>query len=658
MQDFFNHSNFAGRDGFYWWIGQIETKRGTQKKEYDVQYKVRIVGHHLSNCNAVPSEDLPWAIVMMPAIAPRRPGNTDGQSIKYDSGDWVIGFFLDGNEGQHPVIMGSLPLQHNATNNTTKTFLNPDSTCNAFNTPIPSDIHPQSDLSTNTWDLIKNSEFKGFTQLNLIPNGGSLPNYSLNIGGGDAAIPTGTGAAVVSGGNALATNSNPNASKLQNATKTCSTDLNPFSPFFCIAVSDAKCIEESSFQSSIQQILTELFANISNNGGSFKNGILSPFTGQIYDFVAIAQGYINKINTLISSSLTRVKGEIYALIKQGTNEILDFLLTDKAVDTDATNEQQKILAGLRSSQISNNLNAVAKSTINTISFAGSSLFPSDSTISTNSSFTDATSFVLADGTSFGPPPVMKKVGRLAPLTQWINQQLEQVGCKMEDLDKRLRDYLTNKIFAYINKAFTAATCMIDGIVQDIINDINSFLDIALKDILGPLQQLLGVSGSSTNILGTVLEKISSLLGITCGGPTSSCLSSEQKNNCTGPCGSETNTNFLDNLITSVEQGNFTNPSDSCSDIYQVPSAANTVISVIGGAPDSTAFTGSTTNIVASTPTDPISDAINTLFPIIPLTPIIVSPPVTLLNVKYAGKSNLSITNYATTSSFIVFSIAL
>ena len=644
MQDFFNHSNFAGRDGFYWWIGQIETKRGTQKKEYDVQYKVRIVGHHLSNCEAVPSEDLPWAIVMMPAIAPRRPGNTDGQSIKYDAGDWVIGFFLDGNEGQHPVIMGSLPLQHDATNNTTKIFLRPDSTCNAFNTPIPSDIHPQSDLTIKTQDLIKNSKF-GVTQLNCIPSGGSTSISSF--------IRSPTEAAA--GFNALATNTNPNASEIQNATKTCSTDLNPFSPFFCIAISDAKCIEESSFQSSIQQILTELFANISNNGGSFKNGILSPFTGQIYDFVAIAQGYINKITTLISSSLTRVKGEIYALIKQGTNEILDFLLTDKAVDTDATNEQQKILAGLMSSQISNNLTAVTESAIGS---ASSSLFPSDSTISTNSSFTNATSFALADGTSFGPSPVMKKVGRLAPLTQWINQQLEQVGCKMEDLDTKLRDYLTNKIFAYINKAFTAATCMIDGIVQDIINDINSFLDAALKDILGPLQQLLSVSGSSTNILGTVLEKISSLLGITCGGPTSSCLSSEQKNNCTGPCGSEINTNFLDNLITSVEQGNLTNPSDSCSDIYQVPSAANTVISVIGGAPDSTAFTGNTTNIVASTPIDPISDAINTLFPITPLTPIIVSPPITLLNVKYAGKSNLSITNYATTSSFIVFSTAL
>lgn len=644
MQDFFNHSNFAGRDGFYWWIGQIETKRGTQKKEYDVQYKVRIVGHHLSNCEAVPSEDLPWAIVMMPAIAPRRPGNTDGQSIKYDAGDWVIGFFLDGNEGQHPVIMGSLPLQHDATNNTTKIFLRPDSTCNAFNTPIPSDIHPQSDLTIKTQDLIKNSKF-GVTQLNCIPSGGSTSISSF------IRSPTEAAAGV----NALATNTNPNASEIQNATKTCSTDLNPFSPFFCIAISDAKCIEESSFQSSIQQILTELFANISNNGGSFKNGILSPFTGQIYDFVAIAQGYINKITTLISSSLTRVKGEIYALIKQGTNEILDFLLTDKAVDTDATNEQQKILAGLMSSQISNNLTAVTESAIGS---ASSSLFPSDSTISTNSSFTNATSFALADGTSFGPSPVMKKVGRLAPLTQWINQQLEQVGCKMEDLDTKLRDYLTNKIFAYINKAFTAATCMIDGIVQDIINDINSFLDAALKDILGPLQQLLSVSGSSTNILGTVLEKISSLLGITCGGPTSSCLSSEQKNNCTGPCGSEINTNFLDNLITSVEQGNLTNPSDSCSDIYQVPSAANTVISVIGGAPDSTAFTGNTTNIVASTPIDPISDAINTLFPITPLTPIIVSPPITLLNVKYAGKSNLSITNYATTSSFIVFSTAL
>ena len=617
--EIFQDVYYIGRDGFYHWIGQIETLRGTQPKGYDNQYKVRIIGQHLKDCTKLTPDDLPWAQVITPVSMTRNNLATNYHSLQLTQGDWVVGYFLDGAKGQQPVILGTIGPGKNTTDELLK-IINPkeDGQCRGFE---------------NYYNLSNVFHYASLPSTDITATRTPTLGPPLNTNYGDA-------------------------SSVVLATKGCNTDINPFGQYFCVLISDAKCFSGESFQTTIQQILTELFANIPNNSGSFKNGILSPFTGQIYDFVAIAQGYINKINTLISSSLTRVKGEIYALIKQGTNEILDFLLTDKAVDTDATNEQQKILAGLRSSQISNNLNAVAKSTINTISFAGSSLFPSDSTISTNSSFTDATSFVLADGTSFGPPPVMKKVGRLAPLTQWINQQLEQVGCKMEDLDKRLRDYLTNKIFAYINKAFTAATCMIDGIVQDIINDINSFLDSALKDILGPLQQLLDVSGSSTNILGTALQKIFDLLGITCGNPTSSCISPEQKHNCTGPCGSQTNTNFLDNLIASVEQGNLTSPSDSCSDIYQVPSAANTVISVIGGAPDSTAFTGSTTNIVASTPTDPISDAINTLFPIIPLTPIIVSPPVTLLNVKYAGKSNLSITNYATTSSFIVFSIAL
>ena len=67
MQELFGGgANFVGRDGFYWWMGQIETEKGAQEKGDD-RYKVRIVGQHLKDCDAVPYEDLPWAIVMMPS---------------------------------------------------------------------------------------------------------------------------------------------------------------------------------------------------------------------------------------------------------------------------------------------------------------------------------------------------------------------------------------------------------------------------------------------------------------------------------------------------------------------------------------------------------------------------------------------------------------
>ena len=113
IQEFLGQTNFAGRDGFYWWIGQVETQKGGQAKSDD-RYKVRIVGQHLKDCNAVAYDDLPWAIVMMPATAPRREGGTSFQSVEYKAGDWVIGFFLDGSGGQQPVIMGSIGQQYKA----------------------------------------------------------------------------------------------------------------------------------------------------------------------------------------------------------------------------------------------------------------------------------------------------------------------------------------------------------------------------------------------------------------------------------------------------------------------------------------------------------------------------------------------------------------
>ena len=58
IQELLGQTNFVGRDGFYWWMGQVETEKGSQEKGDD-RYKVRIVGQHLKNCNAVPYEDLP-----------------------------------------------------------------------------------------------------------------------------------------------------------------------------------------------------------------------------------------------------------------------------------------------------------------------------------------------------------------------------------------------------------------------------------------------------------------------------------------------------------------------------------------------------------------------------------------------------------------------
>jgi len=103
-------SNFIGRDGFRWWIGQIAPTSAWQAqadgKGWGHRYKVRILGYHPYNTSELSDDDLPWAGVLMPTTAGSG-GGQYAQSAQITQGDVVVGFFLDGDNAQIPMIMGS-----------------------------------------------------------------------------------------------------------------------------------------------------------------------------------------------------------------------------------------------------------------------------------------------------------------------------------------------------------------------------------------------------------------------------------------------------------------------------------------------------------------------------------------------------------------------
>jgi len=103
-------SNFIGRDGFRWWIGQIAQTASAPEQSngegWAFRYKVRILGYHPDNYSELSDEDLPWAGVMMPTTAGSGGGGF-AQSARINQGDIVVGFFLDGDDAQIPVIMGA-----------------------------------------------------------------------------------------------------------------------------------------------------------------------------------------------------------------------------------------------------------------------------------------------------------------------------------------------------------------------------------------------------------------------------------------------------------------------------------------------------------------------------------------------------------------------
>ena len=114
-------ANFIGREGFNWWVGQVENdgakfwnaelNDGAGDFEYGDwdwtnKVKVRIIGYHNPNRKELPTSDLPWAQVLMPAIYSQRSGIGSIHQLQINS--WVVGFFMDGTSAQIPIVMGSI----------------------------------------------------------------------------------------------------------------------------------------------------------------------------------------------------------------------------------------------------------------------------------------------------------------------------------------------------------------------------------------------------------------------------------------------------------------------------------------------------------------------------------------------------------------------
>ena len=104
-------TNFLGKDGFRWWIGQVapEAAQGNQINQigstWGCRLKVRIYGYHPADITELADEDLPWAQVLLSSQGGSGKANR-ARSIRISPGDTVMGFFLDGDDAQLPVILG------------------------------------------------------------------------------------------------------------------------------------------------------------------------------------------------------------------------------------------------------------------------------------------------------------------------------------------------------------------------------------------------------------------------------------------------------------------------------------------------------------------------------------------------------------------------
>ena len=111
IENNFLKTNFLGKDGFRWWIGQVapEEAQGDQLNQigntWGCRLKVRIYGYHPADITELPDKSLPWAQVLLSSQGGSGKANRS-RSVRISPGDTVMGFFLDGDDAQLPVILG------------------------------------------------------------------------------------------------------------------------------------------------------------------------------------------------------------------------------------------------------------------------------------------------------------------------------------------------------------------------------------------------------------------------------------------------------------------------------------------------------------------------------------------------------------------------
>ena len=269
-------ANFIGKDGFNWWVGQVENTGGTKQKDADYtnKVKVRIVGYHNPSKKELPTEDLPWAMVAFPATQPQRAGaGTNHQLVE---NGWVIGFFMDGSSAQIPIVFGSI-----------------------------GDENPQGAYK-------KTDDGSPFPQ--LVP-----PKYESRVHGEMGTMPPGTGPTVVPDTQTGV----PKKPEEDSSAEDTSSSTNPRGPAeaisdamaaadkkkcYTVHVGNGKCGSENSvkLEGALAEFMKFARGIEQNEIGEFIDSV----TGDVVDFMAEVSNVASRIQAKMSGLLANIKGTV------------------------------------------------------------------------------------------------------------------------------------------------------------------------------------------------------------------------------------------------------------------------------------------------------------------------------------------------------------
>jgi hypothetical protein len=307
------------------------------------------------------------------------------------------------------------------------------------------------------------------------------------------------------------------------------TATNPTGSKICVEIANPKCGSESDLKGGLSNILGGMLAANQQSGGQLGDYYVSKVNGELTRYIDNGMEYVNKAIRLVTSFLNRIKGEIVKLIREGVDKLVQLLLTEDAVTPDE-------LGNVNTGPVNPDLGIKP--------------------------FT----------------PITKKQSRLKPIFDIINKVLEDLGCSIADITDKIAQWLTDLLLGYLMDAYNAAACLVDTLVDGIINQILSLLEDLISSVLGPIQELLSILADPLNIIGSAINAVFSLLGISCDGPSSQCEKVTKE--CTD-CGFDKKSDWLDDLIAQLENG----PSASgsvCEEATTYQQQKTTEVTTIGG----------------------------------------------------------------------------
>ena len=92
------NKDFLGLNNFVWWFGVIENRLDPLELG---RCQIRCFGWHSESVNQISTDKLPWAHPILPY------GVKNVQPPP--EGTMVFGFFADGEDGEYPILMGTVP---------------------------------------------------------------------------------------------------------------------------------------------------------------------------------------------------------------------------------------------------------------------------------------------------------------------------------------------------------------------------------------------------------------------------------------------------------------------------------------------------------------------------------------------------------------------